>query len=123
MTKIISPNKIIIFTILFLMLFSSLYLSYTETKLANIDSQNLWLMYFKNPKDNSIDFTIENHSNSNNFHWEILADKDSLKTGDTEILNGQSKTIPINISDTVGKKITITVTDSENKKKEIYKNF
>lgn len=103
------------------MLFSFIYLSYRETQLANIENQNLWMLYFENPKNNSLNFAIENHSQSTNFHWKISLEKDEIKNGDIAINQGQTKIIPVNTPQIENKKITITITDSENKVKEIYK--
>jgi len=80
------------------------------------------MIYFENPKNNSIDFAIENHSTSINFHWEILTDKNMIKEGDATIRNGETKKIPMIVTDTNNKKITVKVT-SDNSSKEIYKTL
>lgn len=117
-------NKIIIFATLIFAFTSFTYLTIQENKQANLDSKNVWMVYFANPKDNSLDFTIENHTKNENFHWQILSGSDVSKEGDANISTGQTKSIPVTIpTDAIfGKKITISVTNN-NAKKEIYKIF
>ena len=83
------------------------------------------MIYFPNPKSSSLDFTIENHSQNKVFHWQILLDKIIVTEGDSGIALGDMKTIsvPKDNIDLSDKKITISVTDSNNNKKEIYKNL
>lgn len=116
-------NKSIVLVIIIFLVLSFSFLAFEEKKDSNIDSQNLWFLYFKNPKDKTLDFTIENHSENTAFHWEIIMNKTKIKEADTTIKKGQSETIPVSAIDISEKKILIIVTDSENKQKEIYKNF
>lgn len=115
-------NKIIILAISFFLLISFVYLSLTEKRQADINTKNVWMTYFENPKDSSLDFTIENHSSNTEFHWQILSDKDVIKNGDAVISNGKTQKISANIPDTANKKIIITVSTGE-EKKEIYKSL
>ncbi|MFH0969218.1 MAG: hypothetical protein V1804_01795 [Patescibacteria group bacterium] len=117
-------KKIIISLILFLVL-SFGFLAYTETKQQSPVSQNWWVVYFSNPKDESLDFAIENNSDQNNFHWEISADKNKLKEGDINIAKGNKKEtnlIKLGFENLDGKKIIIKVS-TDNNSKEIYKNL
>ncbi|MDD5396792.1 MAG: hypothetical protein PHW24_01895 [Candidatus Moranbacteria bacterium] len=119
--KNISNSKIIITAFSFFVLISFVFLSLVEKKQADINTKNVWMTYFKNPKDASLDFAIENHSKNNNFHWQILSDKTLVNQGDVTVKLGETKTLPVSLSDTQNKKITISVTSSDNNKKEIYK--
>lgn len=118
-------NKTIIFTTIIFLLTSFVFLSFVEKKQANMNNQNIWMLYFIDPKSHSLDFAIENHSQTNTFHWQISLDKKIVTESDSIIAPGETKTITIptdekvNLSD---KKITISVT-ADNFKKEIYKNF
>ena len=117
-------NKLIIISTSLFLLVSFVYLSVQEKKQADINTKNLWMTYFNNPKDSSLDFTIENHSDHTSFHWQILTDTAVTNEGDTSLSLGESKKIPVSMSsdETTGKKITISVTtDDENK--QIYKTF
>ena len=118
-------NKIIIFTTVAFLFVSFVFLSFVEMKQSNINSKNIWMIYFPDPKSSSLDFTIENHSQNKVFHWQILLDKIVATEGDSTIQLGNTKTIsvPKDNIDLSNKKITISVTDSNSNKKEIYKSF
>jgi hypothetical protein len=115
-------NKLIIIATSLFLLISFIFLSVVEKKQADIDTKNVWMLYFENPKSNSLNFIIENHSTDTNFHWQILSDKSPTNQGDVAVKLGETKKIPVLQSDVANKKITIIVTAGENKK-EIYKNF
>lgn len=114
-------NKVIILTTSFFILVSFIFLATIERKQADINTKNIWMLYFENPESNSLDFTVENHTPNTNFHWQILADKTVVRQGDLNIKLGAKKTVPVLLADTDGKKITISVTGSENGNKEVYK--
>lgn len=120
-------NKKIIFVIIFLFLISAVYLSWIEKKQADFNlNKNWWSLSFDNPKSSDLSFTIENHSDESNFHWEILADKEKIQEGDIEILKGSTWTLDVqgDMPETNGdnKKATISATNG-NDKKNIYKIF
>jgi hypothetical protein len=115
-------KKIILILVLFL-LASFSYLAFVETRQADLNYQkNWWVVYFENPRNESLNFTIENHSDQNKFHWEVLQDKTKLSEGEAQISKGEKNTIPVDLKDVIGKKITISISDSK-EKKEIYKQF
>ena len=118
-------NKTIIFGTIIFLLLSFVFLSVIEIKQSNINAKNIWTLYFSEPKNESLDFTIENHSQNKVFHWQILLDKIVVTEGDSTVALGDIKTIPIpkDDIDLSNKKITISVTDINNNKKEIYKNL
>ena len=103
------------------MVLSFLFLAYTETRQQSPASQNWWVINFANPKNESLNFTIENNSDQNNFHYAISADKDSVKEAAIQIAKGEKKEIPISI-DSTKKKITIQVSAGDDIE-QIYKNF
>ncbi|KKQ51440.1 MAG: hypothetical protein US70_C0017G0012 [Parcubacteria group bacterium GW2011_GWD2_38_11] len=115
-------HKLIILATGFFLLTSFVFLSVIEGKQADISTKNVWMVYFENPKDKSLNFTIENHSSNANFHWEIMADKDSVTQGNSVITNGAKKTIPVSSDGITNKKITVIIT-SDNNEKTIYKNL
>lgn len=115
-------NRIIIFTTVAFLFISFVFLSVVEMKQANLNSKDVWMLYFSNPKSTSLDFAIENHSKNAAFHYEIFLDKTKVKEGDAMIQIGETKTIPVSAEDIANKKIIIDVT-SNNEKKEIYKNL
>ena len=117
-------NKLIIISTTIFLLVSFVYLSVVEKKEGDINTKNLWMVYFENAKDTSLNFEIENHSTDTAFHWQILTDTAVTKEGDATLSLGETKTIPVSMdaSDTAGKKITISVT-TNNENKQIYKIF
>lgn len=122
MKKINRSSQLVAITITMFLL-SAIWLSWISKKQMDPDYQkNWWVLSFDDPKSSSLNFTIENHSNSNKFHWEISIDKTKIKEGDVAIDKGQQKTIPVSANNMENKKATITVTSGENKK-EIYKSF
>ncbi len=118
-------NKIIITLTLFFLMVSFIFLATVERKKANLDSQNIWMLYFNDPKSDSLDFKIENHSTDNTFHWKILINKAVAKEGDAIIGLGETKNISIAATkaSVANSKITISVTDQKNNAKEVYKSF
>ena len=117
-------NKTIIFSTIIFLLLSFVFLAIVEKKASDPNNQNIWMLYFDNPQDQSIDFKIENHSTNVSFHWQVTADKTIIKEGNAIISLSETKNIPVSISipELAGKKITISVT-SDGKTKEIYKNL
>lgn len=120
-------NKKIILAILLLFIISAVYLSWIEIRQADLNlNKNWWALYFKDPKSNSLNFTIENHSQKNNFHWEIISGSDTLKEGNVSITKGSTWTsdVQVNMPETNldNKKVTISATNG-NDKKNIYKIF
>ena len=114
-------NRIIVIATIFFLLISFIFLSFVEQKKQDPNSHEWWAIYFENPKNDSLDFTIENHSKAENFHWEIFSDKTKEKEGDDAVSKGEVKTISVSAIEAANKKITIIVTDKNNNKKEIYK--
>lgn len=117
-------NKLIIFSTIFFLLISFVFLSSAERKTADINNQNIWMIYFENPQNQTLDFKIENHASISSFHWQVSINKNAVKQGNATVNLGETRKIPVSLSggDFANKKITVTVT-SDNKTKEIYKNF
>ena len=117
-------NKTIIFSTIFFLMLSFVFLAIVEKKASDPNNQNIWMLYFENPQNQAIDFKIENHSSNVSFHWQFAADKTIIKEGNAIVSLGETKNIPVSISvpELAGKKITNSVT-SDSKVKEIYKNF
>jgi hypothetical protein len=118
-------SKTIILSTIGMLLVGFIFLSLTELKQADINSKNIWFLYFTDPKSDSLDFTIENHSKNENFHWQILIDKTVAVENNSVVSSGDKKTlsVPKDNVDLSNKKVTISVTDGSNNTKEIYKNF
>lgn len=115
-------NKIIILSLIIFLIAGFFYLAYIGQKQSDPKNQNFWVLYFADPKSDNLNFVIENHSDKNNFHWKVSSGNKKIAEGGADIKKGETKKIDYNIYDTAGKKITISVSDGENKKK-VYKNF
>ena len=110
-------QKIIIVSLAFFLLASFVFLSYTERRQSQPDSG--WALYFENPKDNSLNFTIENYTDNPEFEWKLSADNDLIKSEKINIKSKEKKAIEIGENDLKGK-VKIEVKQEKNKK-EIYK--
>lgn len=116
-------NKLIVIVTTILIFLSLVFLSFVEQKQQDITLQNNWVLYFQNPKDQSLDFNIENNSKNKTFHWELFLDKLKVREGDIIVNKSEIKTIPAVATDIKDKKITARVTAQDNTAKEIYKNL
>ena len=116
-------NIIILATILFFILSAS-SLAWIEKKQSNEnEGKDWWALYFTEPKSDSLNFVIENHSNENNFHWEISYGGDKIKKGNSNIKKGSALQLNSHLNiEPENKKIIIQVISGD-KKKEIYKNL
>lgn len=102
---------------------SIFYLSFLEKKQHDPDDgKNWWALYFKNPKDYSMDFTIENHSRNENFTLEIFVERNRIRNEELYLKKGAKKDIQVTHSEMegTGKKILIKVS-GDGQMKEIYK--
>jgi len=115
-------KKLILFIIIIFFV-SSAYLLAVGNKFGDLNfGHDWWAVNFINPKDNNLDFSIENHSNSSDFHWTISKDKEKLAEGDTKIENRKIENIKPDFTKNVSGKITIEISTG-NEKKNIYKNL
>lgn len=116
-----NDQRIIIASLAFFLLASFIFLACAERRQHNYDHQkNWWILYFENPKDSSLDFIIENHSDKNNFHWEVLVDDVSIDEENINIPKGEKEIV---VTDEIkDKKVIIRVSDGKDKK-EIYKTL
>lgn len=110
-------QKIIIVSLAFFLLASFVFLSYTERQQHQLNDG--WFLYFENPKDNSLNFTIENYTDNPEFEWKLSADNDLIKSEKINIKSKEKKAIEIGENDLKGK-VKIEVKQEKNKK-EIYK--
>lgn len=117
-------NKLIILTTIFFFILSASSLAWIEKKQSDEnENKNWWALYFAEPKSDSLNFVIENHSNENNFHWEISYGGDKIKEGNSSVKKGSALQLNSRLNiEPKNKKITIQVISGD-KKKEIYKNL
>ena len=117
-------NKLIIITTIVFFILSASFLTWVEQKQSDENNgKNWWSIYFIEPKSNNLSFIIENHSNENNFYWEIFYGGNKIKEGNSSVAKGSALQLNSSLNiNPENKKIVIQVT-SGNKKKEIYKNL
>jgi len=114
-------KKIILFLII-LFIAGSAWLFYASDKLTDPNTgKNWWAISFVDPTGKGLSFIIENHSDQNNFHWEVLSNNKKVRAGDETIGKGASQKVTLDGNSEPGK-IIIDVT-AGNEKKEIYKNL
>jgi hypothetical protein len=84
-------SKIIIIATAILLIASFSILFVIETKNHNPDYKKSWaVVYFENPENNSLDFTIENHlGEKTEYEYEILADGRKIAKEKVEIEAGE----------------------------------
>ena len=120
-------SKIIIITILALLLIGFSILFVVEARNHNFDYKKDWVaVYFENPDDNSLDFSIENHEGGKiTYDYKIFVNDDKTVEKEIEIEKGaKQKITPALDADKLNgtDKITITVSDKDAEYK-IYKNI
>lgn len=104
---------------------SSAYLFFVDSRDSNPDfRKDWWIVYFTDPKNSSLDFVIENHSDKNYFNYDIFDGNNRVSGGGVIIGKGETKIIALDekLGQIENKKITIRVSDGL-ELKEIYKNF
>lgn len=84
-------------------------------------NKSWWTLSFATPREpTNLSFTIENHSDQNNFRYKIIANKEILTEETFEIKRGETKTIfPSVIA--VPNIRTFVIVESGKEKKEIYR--
>jgi hypothetical protein len=119
-------SKIIIIATVVLLIASFSILFVIETKNHNPDYKKNWsVVSFENPRDNSLDFAIENHlGEKTKYEYEILADGRKIAEEKVEIEAGEKlKIAPVlGFEKEKSAKITIEVSAGD-LKYGIYKNL
>ena len=117
-----SQKIIIFFSLLFLV--GSIYLFSIDSRYNDPKYNKDWYsLSFTDPRSENLDFTIENFSAKTDFHWEVLAGKESVSRGDENIQTGEKKDISVsNFEMKDAQKYTIRVTAGKDVR-EIYKNI
>jgi hypothetical protein len=88
-------SKIIIISVIILLLASFSILFIVEKLNDNYDYKKSWtVVYFNNPNDNSLNFTIENHQGAKGeYAYDILAASQNITKGTAQIEAGGKKEI------------------------------
>lgn len=118
-------SKIIIIATIILLIASFAALFVVEKKNHDFDYKKSWsVVYFENPRDRSLDFTIENHKGEKlTYNYEILVDDKKIAEDKVEIEKGaKQKIVPMIDLDSGSQKISIEVKAKDIDYK-IYKNY
>lgn len=113
-------HLILVFCLLFAI--SSLFLFWkNETELDPNYQKNWWTLSFAEPENiESLNFTIENHSDTKAFRYQLLIGKQIGPEQTIEVPKGERKTVMVETKATDGLRTSVRVfTDEE--KKEIYR--
>jgi len=106
-------SKIIIIATIVLLLASFSVLFVIETRNHNYDYNKVWsVVYFENPRDNSLDFAIENHEGTNaSYGYKIYINDNKVIDEKVDINAGAKQKIsPVIPSEKLsGNKILINV--------------
>jgi hypothetical protein len=119
-------SKIIIIATVVLLIISFSVLFVVETKNHDLDYKKSWsVVYFENPRGDSLDFAIENHEGEKmEYNYEVLADGKKI-TGDIiEVEAGKTQQIVplLDLAKNDGARISIEVSAGDLSYR-IYKNL
>jgi hypothetical protein len=116
------PQKTIIIAIISLLVISFISLAYIENLAKDPDiNKDWWVLSFQEPHGNNLDFTIENHSNSDNFTYTVSQNNTPINRESISIPKGETRNITVNQVLDTDTKTTITAWTGVKDKKEIYK--
>lgn len=116
-----TQKKLIIFVSVLFILCSGYLFFVSNQSLKSDAEKKWWAVYFEDTGNDSLNFTIENHSVQNDFHWEIMSDNQKIEEGNVKIETGELKNIQPSAKTASGKNSIVISGGSE--KKEIYKNL
>jgi hypothetical protein len=119
-------SKIIIIALVILLLASISVLFVIEAKNHNYDYNKAWsVIYFENPRDNSLDFAIENHESVDvEYGYKVLANDDKLIEGSMNIKAGVTQKIsPVLDSEKIANARVMIVVSYKDMEYKIYKSI
>jgi hypothetical protein len=119
-------SKIIIITTVILLIASICILFIMEAKYHEYDYKKTWsVAYFENPRDDSLDFSIENHEGKDaQYAYKVSINDDKVFEGNIEIRTGvKQKISPILSGEKIqGNRVTIEISYKDTNYK-IYKDL
>lgn len=116
-------KKLIIFIIV-LLIASSAFLFCAEKYYKTTAENDWWAAYFEDPKNNNLDFVIENKKSPMNFQWELWLDNNKIKEGKENVAKDEKKNVEManKIPTNYKGRVILKISSGEGKR-EIYKNF
>lgn len=120
--KFLFSEKCLILIFCLLFFSSSLFLFGRNVRELNPDQgKSWWTLSFATPQDQtSLAFTIENHSDTTEFLYQITADKKTLFEENISVERGQQTVVRPTLVPQQNLRTSIIVT-AKNEKKEIYR--
>jgi hypothetical protein len=119
-------SKIIIIATVILLIASFATLFIIEAKNHDYDYNKNWsVVYFENPRDESLDFAIENHEGEDGkYNYNVFVDGDELIDSEVEIKAGATQKIsPVIPSDKLKDSKVLIDVNCEDTEYKIYKNL
>jgi hypothetical protein len=117
----LNPSQKIIAAITLLFIAGASYLFFVDSHYSSRPA-NWFSLSFVEPKSDKLNFVIENFGPDADFHWEVLAEKESIADGYSTVVSGSKKEIGGNVTDEKSERITIRVS-SQGQTLELYKNI
>ncbi len=115
-------HKSLIIALLALLAVSFVCLAFVESRAKDPNlNKNWWALYFVDPHDSKLDFTIENHSDATNFTYTVSEEKGIFQEKSISISKGESKTITLGFEADPNERMTVSVKPHQQTPKEIYK--
>lgn len=126
MTLRFMSSKIIIIATIILLIISFSVLFVVETKNHDFDYKKSWsVVYFENPRDDSLNFAVENHlGKKTQYEYSLLVDEKKVAEGNVEIEAGQTQEVVplLELEKEKSARITVEVTAGDLKYR-IYKDI
>lgn len=120
-------SKIIIITIIALLLIGFSILFVVEARNHNYDYKKDWVaVYFTNPGDNSLDFSIENHQGEKiTYSYKIFVNDDKTAESEIEIEKKTKQKISpeLDMDKLNGTKKIMIIVSNKDAEYKIYKNI
>lgn len=119
-------SKIIIIATLILLIIAFSILFVIEAKNQDFDYKKSWsVVYFENPRDNSLNFAVENHlGKKTEYDYSVLVDEKAVAEGSIEIeAGGTQEVVPLlELEKNTSARVEIDVT-GDDQKYRIYKDI
>jgi len=119
-------SKIIIIATVILLIASFSVLFVIESKNHDYDYKKAWsVVYFENPRDESLDFAIENHEGQDGkYNYNVFAGDDELIDGDIDIPAGAKQKIsPVIPNEKLSEKKILIDVNYKGTEYKIYKSM
>jgi hypothetical protein len=117
-------QKIILF-IIFLFVAGSAWLFHSSNRFLDPNiGKNWWSIEFVDPKSESLNLTLKNHSDISEFKMIVFQEEERILEENINLPKGEEKNIDLDEKSNIKKENRIRIEiNAGDEKKEIYKNF